>query len=108
VAKVWKYTLTPECHIGQGYSLKPLSVGWQGDDVVLWAEATETPDVIAKMLGVKSNGLYVLVVPTGGDVPPSGFEFVGTAHGGPPSMFTGPMVMHVYARPMLDKGDESE
>lgn len=108
MAKIWKYTLTPECHIGQGYSLNPLSVGWQGDDVVLWAEASEQPKALTAVRGVKPNGMYVLVVPTGDETPPTGFEYIGTAHGGPPSMLTGPMVMHVYGRTMLDKGADSE
>ncbi len=103
MSKIYKYVLTPESHIGQGLSLKPLAVGWQDDDVVLWAEASEQPEEISRILGVRPNGLFVIVIPTGQETPPAGFEYVGTAHHS-----GNPLVFHVYSRPMLDKGDNSK
>jgi hypothetical protein len=96
--RIFKWVLSPEgTTIGEGCHVKPLSVGWQDDALVLWGEFEErTPAHRVAFPDDPPRGIRVVVVPTGGATPPGRFKYLGTAQDGPASMFAPAMVMHVY------------
>lgn len=103
MAKIFKYVIEPEgTVIGEGQIVVPLTVGWQGEDLVIWAEVEDW--VYGKMMQPPA-GLFVLPVPTGEDRPPSGFSYVGTAqpNSGSPDLFGVGIVMHVYSVPIRSR-----
>ena len=63
-----------------------LSVGWQGDDLVVWAEATVGEGCRTELVAVPTGGFRPLAA-----------EYIGTAQH-PTLNDGGPLVMHVYRR----------
>ena len=63
-----------------------VAAGWQGENLVVWAEATVGSGVLTRLTAI----------PTGGDVPDFRWKYVATAQH--PTMLDGnPLVMHVYS-----------
>lgn len=81
--------------VGEGLILRPLTVAWQGGDLCLWAEA-RPPQIVGRARDC-STGLEVIVLLTGQEIPRQADKFIGSAVGGPSSMFASDgMVAHVY------------
>lgn len=99
--RVWKFELQPGITEvkPEGKYVTPLHVAWDpnGEEKLwLWAEVSDPPpaDVLKLFSGMEPKGIWLEAVPTGGDVPTG--EYLGTATGGPSSMLSPSMVMHVY------------
>lgn len=73
------------------HGCKLLHVGAQParPEVMVWADVSWPEDVVAEP---ETASVMVMIVPTGGDVPTAGWEFLGTA-----LMDGGRWVWHLYA-----------
>ena len=74
--KLFKYKLVPDekgiCFVNIPSHSSPLSVGFQGEDLFLWARVIEGNELALNIF---------VVVPTGGTLPDYGTQvFIGTAH----------------------------
>lgn len=78
-ARIFKFTLRPDVQEFSGLT-RLLGVGWQGDDLRLWAEYDED-----------DRRTTQIIVALTGQAPPMDCDFVGTAVGTP-------FVLHVYSR----------
>jgi len=78
--RILKFTLGPWTNVITADEPRCLAVGVQGDDIVLWAEASIGDGVITRFVAV----------PTGQDAPGDDSAYIGTAQ------LPGPLVFHVY------------
>ena len=86
--RILKFTVRPFApnEIQTGDKPHFLAVDWQGDELVVWCEATVGGGYLTRLTAV----------PTGGDAPDPRWSYVGTAMH--PTLLEGdPLVMHVYA-----------
>jgi hypothetical protein len=79
MTRIFKFTLHPDVQAFVGLT-RILGVGWQGDDLRLWAE-----------YDADDQGATTVIVALTGEAPPMDAEFVGTAVGRE-------FVAHVYRR----------
>lgn len=80
MSRIFKFTLIPDAQMFVGLE-RLLGVGWQGDDLRLWAEYDEADLTVT-----------TVIVALTGQAPPMDCHFLGTAVGRE-------FVAHVYWRP---------